>query len=48
MPGHHIATAKKYRVVQASGWAAIVDDDLVSIGPRRQSFLEIHGRDPAR
>ena len=32
--GHHVATTKKYRDVQANVWTAIVVDDLVSIDPR--------------
>ena len=31
--GHHVATTKKYRDVQANPWAAIVVDDLVSTDP---------------
>jgi pyridoxamine 5'-phosphate oxidase family protein len=42
--GHHVATTKKYRDVQASGWAAIVVDDLVSTDPWTPRFLEIRGR----
>ena len=42
--GHHVATTKKYRDVQANGWAAIVVDDLVSIDPWRPRMLEIRGR----
>src|SRR3984893_17233981 len=42
--GHHVATTKKYRDVQASGWAAIVVDDLVSIDPWTPRMLEIRGR----
>jgi pyridoxamine 5'-phosphate oxidase family protein len=42
--GHHVATTKKYRDVQASGWAAIAVDDLVSIDPWTPRFLEIRGR----
>jgi pyridoxamine 5'-phosphate oxidase family protein len=42
--GHHVATTKKYRDVQASGWAAIVVDDLASIDPWRPRMLEIRGR----
>jgi pyridoxamine 5'-phosphate oxidase family protein len=42
--GHHVATTKKYRDVQANGWAAIVVDDLVSIDPWTPRFLEIRGR----
>lgn len=42
--GHHVATTKKYRDVQASGWAAIVVDDLKSTDPWTPRFLEIRGR----
>jgi pyridoxamine 5'-phosphate oxidase family protein len=42
--GHHVATTKKYRDVQASGWAAIVIDDLVSTTPWAPRMLEIRGR----
>jgi pyridoxamine 5'-phosphate oxidase family protein len=43
--GHHVASTKKYRDVQANGWAAIVVDDLlVSIDPWTPRFLEIRGR----
>jgi pyridoxamine 5'-phosphate oxidase family protein len=42
--GHHVATTKKYRDVQASGWAAIVVDDLVSTNPWTPRMLEIRGR----
>ena len=42
--GHHVATTKKYRDVQANGWAAIVVDDLASIDPWTPRFLEIRGR----
>ena len=42
--GHHVADTKKYRDVQANGWAAIVVDDLVSIDPWTPRFLEIRGR----
>lgn len=42
--GHHVATTKKYRDVQASGWAAIVVDDLVSTDPWTPRMLEIRGR----
>jgi pyridoxamine 5'-phosphate oxidase family protein len=44
MGGQHVATTKKYRDVQANGWAAIVIDDLVSIDPWRPRMLEIRGR----
>ena len=42
--GHHVATTKKYRDVQANGWAALVVDDLVSTGPWTPRMLEIRGR----
>lgn len=42
--GHHVATTKKYRDVQANGWAAIVVDDLVSTDPCTPRMLEIRGR----
>jgi pyridoxamine 5'-phosphate oxidase family protein len=42
--GHHVATTKKYRDVQANGWAAIVIDDLVSVNPWTPRMLEIRGR----
>jgi len=42
--GHHVADTKKYRDVQANGWAAIVIDDLVSVDPWQARFLEIRGR----
>jgi pyridoxamine 5'-phosphate oxidase family protein len=42
--GMHVATTKKYRDVQANGWAAIVVDDLVSIDPFTPRMLEIRGR----
>jgi pyridoxamine 5'-phosphate oxidase family protein len=42
--GHHVATTKKYRDVQANGWAAIVIDDLVSTNPFTPRMLEIRGR----
>ena len=41
--GHHVATTKKYRDVQANGWAAIVVDDLVSTDPWTPRMLEIRG-----
>jgi pyridoxamine 5'-phosphate oxidase family protein len=44
MGGFQIANTKKYRDVQANGWAAIVVDDLVSIDPWRPRFVEIRGR----
>jgi pyridoxamine 5'-phosphate oxidase family protein len=42
--GHRVKDTKKYRDVQANGWAAIVVDDLVSVDPWRARFLEIRGR----
>jgi pyridoxamine 5'-phosphate oxidase family protein len=42
--GHHVATTKKYRDVQANPAAAIVVDDLVSIDPWMPRMLEIRGR----
>ncbi len=42
--GHHVATTKKYRDVQANPWAAIVVDDLVSIDPWTPRMVEIRGR----
>jgi pyridoxamine 5'-phosphate oxidase family protein len=42
--GFHVATTKKFRDVQANGWAAIVIDDLVSVDPWRPRMLEIRGR----
>ncbi len=42
--GHHVATTKKYRDVQANPWAAIVVDDLVSIDPWTPRMLELRGR----
>lgn len=41
--GMHVATTKKYRDVQATGWAAIVIDDLASVDPWRPRMLEIRG-----
>ena len=41
--GHRMANTKKYRDVQANGWAAIVVDDLVSVDPWMARFLEIRG-----
>lgn len=41
--GMHVATTKKYRDVQATGWAAIVVDDLASVDPWRPRMLEIRG-----
>jgi pyridoxamine 5'-phosphate oxidase family protein len=42
--GHHVADTKKFRDVQANGWAAFVVDDLASVDPWRPRFLEIRGR----
>src|SRR3954469_21201288 len=42
--GHRVAKTKKYRDVQANGWAAFVVDDLVSVDPWTPRFLEIRGR----
>ena len=42
--GLHVATTKKYRDVQANGWAAIVIDDLVSVDPWTPRMLEVRGR----
>jgi PPOX class F420-dependent enzyme/OxyR family protein len=42
--GRRVADTKKYRDVQANGWAAIVIDDLVSVDPWRPRMLEIRGR----
>jgi pyridoxamine 5'-phosphate oxidase family protein len=42
--GHHVATTKKYRDVQANPWAALVVDDLVSVDPWTPRMLEIRGR----
>jgi pyridoxamine 5'-phosphate oxidase family protein len=42
--GIHVSTTKKFRDVQANGWAAIVVDDLVSTDPWTPRMLEIRGR----
>jgi pyridoxamine 5'-phosphate oxidase family protein len=42
--GFRMAATKKYRDVQASGYAAIVVDDLVSVDPWTPRMLEIRGR----
>jgi pyridoxamine 5'-phosphate oxidase family protein len=42
--GFRVASTKKYRDVQANGWAAIVVDDLVSVDPWTPRMLEIRGR----
>jgi pyridoxamine 5'-phosphate oxidase family protein len=44
MGGHHVATTKRYRDVQANGWAAFVVDDLLSTDPWAPRMLEIRGR----
>src|SRR3954452_6953970 len=44
MGGLHVADTKKYRDVQANGWAALWVDDLVSVAPWRARFLEIRAR----
>jgi pyridoxamine 5'-phosphate oxidase family protein len=44
MGGLHVADTKKYRDVQANGWAALVVDDVVSVDPWRARFLELRGR----
>lgn len=42
--GRHMTMTKKYRDVQANGWAAIVVDDLVSTDPWTPRMLEVRGR----
>lgn len=42
--GRRMEATKKYRDVQANGWAAIVIDDLASIDPWTPRMLEIRGR----
>jgi pyridoxamine 5'-phosphate oxidase family protein len=42
--GHRVSKTKKYRDVQANGWAAIVIDDLLSVDPWRPRMLEVRGR----
>jgi pyridoxamine 5'-phosphate oxidase family protein len=42
--GHHVATTKKYRDVQATGRAALVVDDIVSFRPWTVRMVEIRGR----
>jgi pyridoxamine 5'-phosphate oxidase family protein len=42
--GMHVSTTKKYRDVRATGYAAIVVDDLVSTDPWTPRMLEIRGR----
>ena len=38
-----MASTKKYRDVQANGWAALVVDDLVTTDPWTPRMLEIRG-----
>jgi pyridoxamine 5'-phosphate oxidase family protein len=42
--GHRVSKTKKYRDVQANGWAAIGVDDLLSVDPWRPRMLEVRGR----
>jgi pyridoxamine 5'-phosphate oxidase family protein len=42
--GHRVSKTKKYRDVQANGWAAIVIDDLLSVDPWRPRMVEVRGR----
>jgi pyridoxamine 5'-phosphate oxidase family protein len=42
--GHDIALSKKWRDVTATGRAAFVVDDLISVDPWRPRMLEIRGR----
>jgi pyridoxamine 5'-phosphate oxidase family protein len=42
--GRRVAETKKFRDVQANGWAAVVVDDLVSVDPWTPRFLEVRGR----
>jgi pyridoxamine 5'-phosphate oxidase family protein len=42
--GMRVAQTKKYRDVQANGWAAIVVDDLKTVEPWAPRMLEIRGR----
>jgi pyridoxamine 5'-phosphate oxidase family protein len=42
--GMHVSTTKKFRDVRATGWAAIVVDDLVSTDPWTPRMLEVRGR----
>src|SRR4051812_6827164 len=42
--GMHVQTTKRYRDVQANGWAALVVDDLASTDPWTPRMLEIRGR----
>jgi pyridoxamine 5'-phosphate oxidase family protein len=41
--GIRVAQTKKFRDVQANGWAAIVVDDLKTIDPWQPRMLEIRG-----
>ncbi len=41
--GMHVSTTKKYRDVQANGYAALVVDDIVSTKPWTVRMLEIRG-----
>lgn len=41
--GMRVAQTKKFRDVQANGWAAIVVDDLATIEPWRPRMLEVRG-----
>ena len=41
--GRHVSTTKKYRDVQANGYAALVVDDIVSTNPWTVRMLEIRG-----
>jgi pyridoxamine 5'-phosphate oxidase family protein len=42
--GHNFARSKKYRNVAATGRAAFVVDDLLSVDPWQPRMLEIRGR----
>jgi pyridoxamine 5'-phosphate oxidase family protein len=42
--GLRVAETKKFRDVQANGWAAIVIDDLKSVDPWTPRMVEIRGR----
>ena len=42
--GRDVASTKKYRDVEATGYAAIVFDDLASTNPWHPRMLEIRGR----
>lgn len=41
--GMHVSTTKKYRDVQANGYAALVVDDIVSTNPWTVRMLEVRG-----